>query len=217
MKTYYDIMNDITKYDLFAGLLGNGTFSDYVRYENMRKVNVPCQHGIPCPVQYMKLCKCIVDLWDEIREHFKKYTQGQEHKISLLHIRKIKNTQSLFKMSYENWHEDEDLDTFLRIGKRVIVKADISNCFPSIYTHAIPWAFVGKCEARRNKKVGSWYNEIDKYLRYCKNNETHKGVGWTSCAITGVTRKPPTRSVRKKRKFTSPTTMLWKQLAQWSI
>lgn len=203
MKTYYDIMKDISKYDLFEGLLGNGMFSDrlppvftsvpffeycvrnpdlkfegtssdYVRYENMRNVNVPRQNGIPCPVQYMKLCRCIVDHWDEIKEHFKKYTQGQEHKISLLHIRKIKNTQCLFKMSYGNWHEDEDPDTFLRIGKRVVVKADISNCFSSIYTHAVPWAFAGKCEAKRNKNHSDlWFNQIDKCLRSCKNSETH--------------------------------------------
>lgn len=60
------------------------------------------------------------------------------------------------------------------IGKRYVVKADISTCFPSIYTHSIPWALVGKATAKQNSRdKKKWYNQIDHYTQNCKNGETH--------------------------------------------
>jgi len=60
--------------------------------------------------------------------------------------------------------------------KKYIVKADISNCFPSIYTHSLAWALVGKSEAKN--KAGKnhqdeWFNQIDFYTRNLKHGETH--------------------------------------------
>ena len=46
-------------------------------------------------------------------------------------------------MNYSNWKTDGTPEPDLLIGKKYIVKADISTCFPSIYTHSIPWALVG--------------------------------------------------------------------------
>jgi hypothetical protein len=31
----------------------------------------------------------------------------------------------------------------IELGKRFLVKTDIANCFPSVYSHALPWATVG--------------------------------------------------------------------------
>ena len=61
----------------------------------------------------------------------------------------------------------------LLIGSRYIVHADISTCFPSIYTHSIPWALVGKDTAKKNRKRTEWFNQIDHFTQYCKYGETH--------------------------------------------
>ncbi|MBQ9876430.1 MAG: RNA-directed DNA polymerase, partial [Campylobacter sp.] len=61
------------------------------------------------------------------------------------------------------------------IGKKYKIKADISNFFPSIYTHAICWALVGKEQAKidRNNKKQLYYNKIDSSLQWLNYNETH--------------------------------------------
>lgn len=61
-----------------------------------------------------------------------------------------------------------------RLGKRRIFKTDIENFYPSIYTHSIPWALVGKDVAKRNKRIDSeYYNQLDSLIQRCQYGETH--------------------------------------------
>ncbi|MDP5137923.1 RNA-directed DNA polymerase, partial [Rheinheimera baltica] len=57
-------------------------------------------------------------------------------------------------------------------GKRFRVSTDIVNCFPSVYSHAIPWALVGLDFAKQNRGHAEWFNQIDKAVRDCKRGET---------------------------------------------
>ena len=60
------------------------------------------------------------------------------------------------------------------IRNKYRVDADISSCFPSIYSHALSWALAGKEEAKKNKNDKSiWYNILDFYSRNIKNEETN--------------------------------------------
>ncbi len=79
---------------------------------------------------------------------------------------------SLFCMNYKNWVVDGDPILDFSLGKKYVVKADISQCFPSIYTHAITWAIVGKAAAKANRS-GKWYNKIDSACQKMRNGETH--------------------------------------------
>lgn len=78
-------------------------------------------------------------------------------------------------MNYKNWRFDGTPEPDIYMGKKYMVHADISKCFPSIYTHAIPWALAGKTEAKKHvrDKKSLWYNRIDHCAQYCKNGETH--------------------------------------------
>ena len=77
-------------------------------------------------------------------------------------------------MNYKNWKTDGSPEPDIYIGKKYIVSADISKCFPSIYTHSIPWAVVGKTSAKlSSKQKDLWYNELDRYAQYTTNGETH--------------------------------------------
>ena len=80
---------------------------------------------------------------------------------------------SIFSMNYKNWRVDGDPVLSFAIGKKYIVKTDISQCFPSIYTHAIPWALVGKSVAKSNRDRNQWFNKIDHSCQYMKDGETH--------------------------------------------
>lgn len=201
-KSYYDFLSEISSDELYKGLLAHGLFtekmppvfssesfynycttqtptfpkkaSEYVYHESMRNINTPRPLGIPNPAAYHVLCKYISEIWPQLLEHFKETTDGQKYTISRTHIRKNKKTPSLFVMNYKNWREDGMPEPDLLIGSKYLVHADISNCFPSIYTHALSWALVGKEEAKQNQRDNSkWYNKLDVHTRNLKFGETH--------------------------------------------
>jgi len=195
-------MNEISPSEIYEGLLAHGLFAEqlspiftgkpffdyckkntssfpktptgFIYYEHMRNVNVPRPLGIPNPAVYQHLCSCIADNWTNIQEHFQNATLGHAYKVSRIHIRKMENKPYLFEMNYNNWRTDGTPEPKLLIGAKYLVKADIANCFLSIYTHALSWALVGKDIAKQNQKDSSqWYNKLDLCTRNIHNGETH--------------------------------------------
>ena len=201
MKQYYDFTDEISQAEIYEGLLGYGLFAEklppvfsseyfynycltqspafpdkarqHVFYESMRNTNVPRQFGIPNPMAYQLLCKSISDNWGQLQAYIRNTTQGQRYIVSRIHLRKSNKTRCLFRMNYGDWRVDGTPEPDLLIGSRYIVRADISTCFPSIYTHSIPWALVGKDIAKKNRAKTEWFNQIDHFAQYCKNGETH--------------------------------------------
>jgi hypothetical protein len=183
------------------GFTFNDSQKKYIYYESMRNINVPRVLAIPNPIAYHNQCKVLSDNWDKLLEYFKGQTQNQEHRISRIHIRKIDDSfkvlqtcyfeeiedfdlddyptlvqNHLFEMNHKNFCTDDYPEPNLLIGKRYVVKADISNCFPSIYTHSLSWALVTKEEAKKKSKPTDsheWFNKIDKTTRNLKDGETH--------------------------------------------
>lgn len=151
---------------------------DYVTFSAMRNTNIPRLFGIPVPMKYESLCSVLRDNWYRIKEHFHSQTKGQTYRISRIHLRKLHGSDVLFEMNYKNWRVDGNPETDLLFvdhsASKFVVKADISTCFPSIYTHVLPWAFVGKQVAKDTCRNDSlWYNQIDKACSSLKNGETH--------------------------------------------
>lgn len=203
MKAYVDFMQEISGDELYEGLLGFGMFSaklppvfsaetffdyckmhnpsfakkpyEFVRYGSMRNTNIIRELGIPTPMAYQQLCNCLKENWQQIVEYFAQHTSNQSHIVSRLHIRKIDGTSELFKMNYENWKEDGSPEQDLLIGSKYIVHADISKCFPGIYSHSIPWALVGKAysKTKEGRNENQWQNKLDSFTRNCKYGETH--------------------------------------------
>lgn len=202
-KKYSDYMDEISADDLYKGLLAHGLFTDklppiftseqfyqyslsvkqafstgehgFVYFESMRDINIPRPLGIPNPMAYQRLCACLRDNWDKITQHFRNQTACNSHKISRIHLRKQANTDALFKMNYQNWKTDVSPVPDILIGKRYVVRADISTCFPSMYSHALCWALVGKDYAKdkQNRKGTLWFNELDHCCMDVKSGETH--------------------------------------------
>lgn len=197
-KTYYDFINEIDDKEIYERLMRYGlftdklpdcldteTFWDYcikkqynfkvksydsIRFESMRNNFIPRVLGIPPPMAHEILCKCISENWETIKRKFKENTEKEKYKVSRIHIRKMHDKNQLFEMNYNNYKIDGTPEIEILIGKRFLVKTDISTCFPSIYTHALVWALVGKETAKQNMKDSSkWYNKLDK----CTSNESY--------------------------------------------
>ena len=200
-KSYADYMNEISADELYEGLLSHGLFAEklppiftsqpfyeycknlqqsfsdlerqYIYHETIRNINVPRSLGIPNPMGYQKLCQCLANNWDKLQQLFITNTTGQGHKISRIHIRKLSQKKCLFEMKYNNWKIDDSPEPDLLIGKRYLVSADISNCFPSIYSHSLPWSLIGKNNAKDNRNKAEWFNKIDHCCQQIKHGETH--------------------------------------------
>lgn len=200
-KRYTDYMDEISPSELYEGFLSYGLFTeklppvftsepfyqyslnlkhpfsriahDYVFFESMRDINAPRPLGIPTPMSYQGLCASLRDNWQSIQRHFHKYTKNDNFKISRIHIRKQKGTNALFKMNYKNWQTDDSPVPDILIGKRYLVRADISTCFPSMYTHSLCWALVGKEYSKKHKGESLWFNDLDHRCMEIKSGETH--------------------------------------------
>ena len=59
-----------------------------------------------------------------------------------------------------------------RFGSRFLATADINSFYPSLYTHAIPWALVGQSVAKKNRSNTDWFNKIDALTRASRRQET---------------------------------------------
>lgn len=159
-------------------VFSNKDWHGYVTFSAMRNTNIPRLFGIPTPMKYERLCTTLKENWNNIKAHFHSQTDELTYRISRIHLRKMHDSNSLFEMNYKNWRVDGNPETDLLFSNhsasKYIVKADISTCFPSIYTHALPWAFVGRTVAKETRNDESlWYNKIDAACSSLKDGETH--------------------------------------------
>lgn len=153
-------------------------WNEYISFRTMRNISIPRQMGIPTPMSYQLLCATLRDNWTNIQQHFHAQTDSQSYRLSRIHVRKKFGSKQIFEMNYKNWRVDGTPESDLLIHEkcisRYLVKADISTCFPSIYTHSIPWALVGKKQAKDTAGDDTlWYNQIDKVCQAVKYGETH--------------------------------------------
>lgn len=59
-------------------------------------------------------------------------------------------------------------------NKKHVLKTDISQFYPSIYTHTIPWVFMGKKNAKISRRTG-YSNTLDMLIRSGQDGES-KGI-----------------------------------------
>lgn len=199
---YFELMNQIDSDMIYERLLGFGMFSEkippflssepfmnycknistnfkqkpmgFIHFDAMRNNGLPRPLGIPTPMAYENLCKVLSDNWKEIKKELNNNTQNDTHKISRIHIRRSKSSNSLFQMNYKNFRIDGNPELDILIGSKYRVDADISSCFPSMYTHSLAWALAGKVDAKKNKNnKNMWYNQLDFNTMNTTNGETH--------------------------------------------
>ena len=140
---------------------------DAVDYRLTRFNGVTRICSIPHPKAHAALSLRIANDWGELE-----YVCNNP--VSKVKPRQDKDGR-LFIMDYGDDGVSEIEDMLISsFGRRFVVRTDISNCFNSIYSHAVPWAAVGFDEAKRNiTKKSKWYNRLDEAIRRTKRNETN--------------------------------------------
>ena len=97
---------------------------------------------------------------------------------------------------FDKYNKEENIIDYL-LSSEYVVSADISNCFPSMYSHSLPWAIKGtswsklhQCTSKKknttkglhctkykdvcpNEKEDLWCNDLDEAVRNSKSGETN--------------------------------------------
>ncbi|MDE2991004.1 MAG: RNA-directed DNA polymerase [Chloroflexota bacterium] len=138
---------------------------DAVEYRLTRFNNVPRVCSIPHPKAYSTLALRLATDWDKIAY----ITDNPRSQI----IPRQHDDGRVMIMNYQDSAEQIARSVRNSFGRQYIVKTDISNCYPSIYSHAVPWAAVGIAEAKKHiGKRSKWYNKLDHAITLTRRNET---------------------------------------------
>ena len=146
-------------------------WNEYITFRIMRNISIPRLMGIPNPLSTKGHALNLGDNWDKIRTHFHIQTDGQSYRVSRIHVRKEYNEKRIFEMNYKNWRVDGNPESDLLIHdkgtSRFLVQADVSTCFPNIYTHSIPWALVGKEKQSKQFMMTHGITGLIVYVQIC--------------------------------------------------
>jgi hypothetical protein len=123
--------------------------------------------AITHPVSQLMISQQIATNWQTIKKH------QRSSKLSVSKTNFVENdprATSLTRLA-----ELRSLRLRKSAGFRFILKSDVLQYFPTIYTHAIPWALHGKPNAKKNKKYGQnelLGNNLDYWIRSGQSGQT---------------------------------------------
>lgn len=144
---------------------------DYIRYEALRDINIPRHLGIPHPEAYAVQSLAISRHWKEIATHCNQPNPA----ISRIHVLHT-GSGSIFEMNYKGRerHQLEEDEIRWMAGAQYVVHADVASCFPSIYTHSIPWALHGKAASKKSDSITALAgNLLDKCTQNTRDKQTN--------------------------------------------
>jgi hypothetical protein len=124
--------------------------------------------AIPDPIRFLLLVDSIIDAWPQLQGLY----AGSN--LSLTRPRRDHQGNRAFTFRI-GFPRHSDFRARVRAGARYILQADISHFYPSLYTHAIPWAIHGKIFAKSNRGSKHIGNVLDKRVRDGQDGQT-KGV-----------------------------------------
>lgn len=145
--------------------------SDYVRYNGTKHDGSRRYFGTPNPVSYFYVASFIADHWSEFETRF----NSSPFSVSMPKVGKPTDDRPVIIPSLS------ELTTVAskKLGRSAfILKTDIAQFFPSIYTHAIAWSAHGIDVAKADTNANSahnYFNKLDFFVRNCQLAET-RGV-----------------------------------------
>jgi hypothetical protein len=120
------------------------------------------------PIPYFAISRVIAFNWPSIKAHLKK------SKLSFFKpVFDLKGDRTFLGIDFDAVRATEH-DVLGRFDR--CFRTDISNFYPRIYTHSIPWALLGKekCKAQMHTKVFKkhYANQLDHFVRNMQDRQT---------------------------------------------
>lgn len=130
------------------------------------------------PYLYYLLAREVTDKWKwrEIKKRFKAFARPQIEVASIPMVKREEDKSHKAAGILNWWEQIEQRGIALSLEYSYMFVTDITNCYPSIYTHSIAWAIHGKekCKDRtfRNNKKAIG-NAIDEYIQEMQYGQTN--------------------------------------------
>ena len=128
------------------------------------------------PALYVALVELITDKksWQLILKKFKDFSNNKSTCFSIP-VCSISKKSDQAEQILNWWAGVEQASLKLSIEYDHLIQIDLTDCYGSIYTHAIGWALHGKSTAKANKNSQSYLlgDSIDKLIRHMRNGQTN--------------------------------------------
>ena len=142
--------------------------TDYVRYNGTKHDGSRRYFGSPNPISYFYVANFVGENWTAFRTRF----ASSPFSVSQPKVAADTDDRAIIIPSLS------ELTTVAskKLGHSAFVlKTDIAQFFPSIYTHAIPWSAHGIEAAKADPSIQSQiiiFNQLDFFIRNCQRAET---------------------------------------------
>ncbi|WP_334058016.1 RNA-directed DNA polymerase [Polaribacter sp. P097] len=103
--------------------------------------------SLPNPKQYLELSNAIIKNWSLLRRTYKKSEYSESTPIESGSNKRSVRTKSSSWSNFKFQLIEKSFD------KKIELRLDISQFYPTIYTHSIPWAILGKEKAKKIFKI----------------------------------------------------------------
>jgi hypothetical protein len=145
--------------------------SAYIRYSGTKHDGNRRYYGTVNPIPYFHLCHFIGQHWKIFTDQLNESVLG----VSSLSLGGDKDDRALLIPALSEITSKVSLK--IKYAP-YIIKTDIAQFFPSIYTHSLAWVAHGVKEAKsdtdRNSKT-TYFNQLDWFTQQCQNGQT-RGV-----------------------------------------
>lgn len=119
---------------------------------------------VPTPFAYLAVSDLVVQNWNDVEIHCRRSPYSLSTPIIDLAGNRSVRPQA----------DGSDLALHrarVRATAKFVLKTDISRFYSSVYTHAIPWALLGKAASKQNRR-GGFANDLDEKLRNMQDGQT---------------------------------------------
>ncbi|MCY3595235.1 MAG: RNA-directed DNA polymerase [Bacteroidetes bacterium] len=129
------------------------------------------------PVLYVLLVRGITasPSWEKICQQFRKFRQADD-RIRCLSLPVVpqKTEKGKARQVYVWWREVEQRSIEYALDFEYMIRTDLVDCYPSVYTHSISWAIHGKAKSKENRHDRSLIgNVIDNFIQDMRHGQTN--------------------------------------------
>lgn len=142
--------------------------SDYIRYSGTKHDGSRRYYGTPNPISYFYVASFIAERWTEFADRF----DASPFSVSRPKVGRDTDDRPVIMQSLS------ELTTIaskkLRYAEHIL-KTDISQFYPSVYTHTISWSAHGIDQAKSDtadQSQANYFNALDLFTRNCQLNES---------------------------------------------
>lgn len=128
------------------------------------------------PILYVDLVRKITipEYWMVLQKRFKKFQENKKIECLSIPVKSVNNRSNKSSQILKWWLDIEQRSIELSLEYNYLFHTDISNCYPSIYTHSIAWAIDEKELAKKKRHdLDLLGNIIDVYIQLMRNGQTN--------------------------------------------